>query len=44
MDQVDNVLWQLKNQPQSRRIMTNIYNFADLVGDESGALRLQHDL
>ena len=31
MDQVDNVLWQLKNQPQSRRIMTNIYNFADLA-------------
>ena len=30
MDQVDNVLWQLKNTPQSRRIMTNIYNFADL--------------
>ncbi len=30
MDQVDNVLWQLKNQPYSRRIMTNIYNFADL--------------
>lgn len=30
MDQVDNVLWQLKHQPQSRRIMTNIYNFADL--------------
>ena len=30
MDQVDNVIWQLKNQPQSRRIMTNIYNFADL--------------
>ncbi len=30
MDQVDNVLWQLKNQPQSRRILTNIYNFADL--------------
>lgn len=30
MDQVDNVLWQLKNQPQSRRIMTNIYNFEDL--------------
>ena len=29
-DQVDNVLWQLKNQPQSRRIMTNIYNFEDL--------------
>lgn len=30
MDQVDNVLWQLKNTPASRRIMTNIYNFADL--------------
>ncbi len=29
-DQVDNVLWQLKNTPYSRRIMTNIYNFADL--------------
>lgn len=31
MDQVDNVLWQLKNQPYSRRILTNIYNFADLT-------------
>ncbi len=31
MDQVDNVLWNLKNQPYSRRIMTNIYNFADLT-------------
>ena len=31
MDQVDNVLWQLKNTPYSRRIMTNIYNFADLA-------------
>ena len=30
MDQVDNVLWQLKNTPQSRRIMTIIYNFADI--------------
>ena len=30
MDQVDNMLWQLKNTPYSRRIMTNIYNFADL--------------
>ena len=30
MDQVDNVIWQLKNTPYSRRIMTNIYNFADL--------------
>lgn len=31
MDQVDNVIWQLKNQPYSRRIMTNIYNFSDLM-------------
>lgn len=31
MDQVDNVLWQLKNVPYSRRIMTNIYNFSDLT-------------
>ena len=30
MDQVDNVLWQLKNTPYSRRILTNIYTFADL--------------
>lgn len=30
MDQVDRVLWDLKNNPASRRIMTNIYNFADL--------------
>lgn len=30
MDQVDNVIWQLKNQPYSRRILTNIYNFSDL--------------
>ncbi len=31
MDQVDNVLWQLKHTPYSRRIMTNIYNFDDLM-------------
>ena len=31
MDQVDNVLWQLKNTPYSRRIMTNIFNFSDLM-------------
>ncbi len=31
MDQVDNVIWQLKNTPYSRRIMTNIYNFNDLT-------------
>lgn len=29
-DQVDRVLFDLKNNPQSRRILTNIYNFADL--------------
>ena len=30
MDQVDNVLWALKNDKYSRRILTNIYNFQDL--------------
>ena len=30
MDQVDKVLWDLKHNPASRRIMTDIYNFADL--------------
>lgn len=30
MDQVDNVLWCLKNDRYSRRIMTNMYNFDDL--------------
>lgn len=29
-DQVDRVLYDLKNYPSSRRIMTNIYTFADL--------------
>ena len=29
-DQVDRVLYDLKNNPYSRRIMTNIYNFQDL--------------
>ena len=29
-DQVDRVLYDLKHNPQSRRIMTNIYNFHDL--------------
>ncbi|CDE72648.1 thymidylate synthase [Acidaminococcus sp. CAG:917] len=29
-DQVDRVLYDLKNNPSSRRIMTNIYTFADL--------------
>ena len=30
MDQVDRVLYDLKNNPTSRRIMTNIYKFEDL--------------
>ena len=30
MDQVDKVLYDLKNNPASRRIMTNIYTFQDL--------------
>ena len=30
MDQVDKVLWDLKHNPASRRIMTNISTFADL--------------
>lgn len=29
-DQVDRVLYDLKNNPYSRRIMTNLYNFQDL--------------
>ena len=29
-DQIDAVIWDLKHQPFSRRIMTNIYNFDDL--------------
>lgn len=29
-DMVDRVIYDLKNNPYSRRIMTNIYNFADL--------------
>ena len=30
MDQVDRVIYDLKHNPASRRIMTNIYNFQDL--------------
>lgn len=30
MDQVDRVIWQIKNDPASRRIMTNMYNHHDL--------------
>ena len=31
MDQVDAVLWQLRNAPYSRRILTSMYNFRDLT-------------
>ena len=41
-DQVDRVLYDLKHNPQSRRILTNIYNFDDL--HESVSLRIQYDL
>ena len=30
LDQIDSVIWDLKHNPYSRRIMTNIYNFEDL--------------
>lgn len=30
MDQMDRVLWQLKNEPYSRRIMTNLWNPSEL--------------
>ena len=30
MDQVDRVLYELKHNPASRRLLTNIYNFSDL--------------
>ena len=30
MDQVDRVLWDLKHNPASRRILTSLYTFADL--------------
>ena len=30
MDQIDSVIYDLRNNPYSRRIMTNIYNFDDL--------------
>ena len=44
MDQVDKVLWDLKHNPASRRIMTNIYNFADLSEMALYPLRVFHDL
>lgn len=30
MDQVDSLLWQLKNNPASRRMIAHLYNFSDL--------------
>lgn len=30
MDQVDNLLWQLKHNPASRRMIAHLYNFEDL--------------
>ena len=42
MDQVDRVIYDLKNNPFSRRIMTNIYVHQTLR-DEPLSLRLQHD-
>lgn len=30
MDQIDSVIWDLRNNPYSRRIMTNIYDLEDL--------------
>lgn len=30
MNQVDNILWLLKNTPASRRIMAHLYDFGDL--------------
>ena len=33
MDQVDRVLYDLKHNPASRRILTNIYNFAGSARD-----------
>ena len=30
LTQIDGVIWDLKHNPYSRRILTNIYNFADL--------------
>ncbi len=30
LDQIDGVIWDLKHNPFSRRIMTNLYNFDDL--------------
>ena len=43
-DQVDRVLYDLKHNPASRRILTNIYNHHDPSRDDALSLRLQHDL
>ena len=44
MDQVDRVLYDLKHNPASRRILTNIYNFQDLHEMAPVPLRLLHDV
>ena len=38
-DQVDRVLYDLKHNPNSRRIMTNIYNFEDLHEEATTCLQ-----
>jgi thymidylate synthase len=43
-DQVDRVIYDLKHNPASRRILTNIYNFADLHEMALYPSRIQHDL
>ena len=43
-DQVDRVLYDLKHNPASRRILTNLYNFQDLHEMRPLPLRLLHDL
>ena len=44
MDQVDKVLWDLKHDPGSRRILTSLYNHHDLQRDGPLPLCLFHDL
>ena len=44
MDQVDRVIYDLKHNPYSRRIMTNIYVHQDLHGGEPVSVRIQHDI
>ena len=44
MDQVDRVLYDLKNNPYSRRIMTNIYVHQDLHAMNLNPCAYSHDL